>query len=73
MIIQIADDREVLKQHNLLANIRETYENMGAYVTGNHLLKKFIDLSEMMDKFHNTTIFTPGTHAIKFHIQWGIR
>ena len=60
MIIQIADDREVLKQHNLLANLRETYENMGDYVTKDHLSKKFMELSEMMDKLHNTSIFTPG-------------
>jgi adenine-specific DNA-methyltransferase len=60
MIIQIADDREVLKKHNLLENLINTYENLGDYVTKDHLLKKFIDLSEMMDQHHNTTIFTPG-------------
>ncbi len=72
MIIQIADDREVLKQHNLLANIRETYENMGAYVTEDHLLKKFMELSEMMDKLHNTSIFTPGHPCDKVFISNGV-
>jgi len=69
LIIQIADDREVLKQHNLLANIRETYENMGVYVTENHLSKKFMELSEMMDKLHNTSIFTPGHPCDKVFIS----
>jgi len=69
MIIQIADDREVLKQHNLLENLIEAYENMGDYATKDHLLKKFIDLSEMMDKHHNTTIFTPGHPCDKVFIS----
>jgi adenine-specific DNA-methyltransferase len=69
MIIQIADDREVLKRHNLLASIRETYENMGAYVTEDHLSKKFMELSEMMDKLHNTSIFTPGHPCDKVFIS----
>ena len=69
LIIQIADDREVLKQHNLLASIRETYENMGAYVTEDHLSKKFMELSEMMDKLHNTSIFTPGHPCDKVFIS----
>jgi hypothetical protein len=72
LIIQIADDREVLKQHNLLASIRETYENMGAYVTEDHLSKKFMELSEMMDQHHNTTIFTPGHPCDKVFISNGV-
>jgi adenine-specific DNA-methyltransferase len=60
MIIQIADDREVLKQHNLLENLIDSYEKMGDYTTEDHLMKKFIELSEMMDQHHNTTIFTAG-------------
>ena len=69
MIIQIADDREVLKKHNLLENLIKTYENLGDYVTKDHLLKKFIDLSEMMDQHHNTTIFTPGHPCDKVSIS----
>jgi hypothetical protein len=72
MIIQIADDREVLKKHSLLENIRETYENMGDYVTKDHLLKKFVELSEMMDKLHNTSIFTPGHPCDKIFISNGV-
>jgi adenine-specific DNA-methyltransferase len=69
MIIQIADDREVLKTHNLLENLIKTYEDLGEYVTQDHLLKKFIDLSEMMDQHHNTTIFTPGHPCDKVFIS----
>ncbi|MCK4224339.1 MAG: N-6 DNA methylase, partial [candidate division Zixibacteria bacterium] len=69
MIIQIADDREVLKRHSLLENLTKTYENMGDYTTKDHLLKKFIDLSEMMDMHHNTSIFTPGHPCDKVFIS----
>jgi adenine-specific DNA-methyltransferase len=72
MIIQIADDREVLKKHNLLENLIKTYENLGDYVTKDHLLKKFIDLSEMMDQHHNTSIFTPGHPCDEVFISNGV-
>jgi hypothetical protein len=72
LIIQIADDREVLKKHNLLENLINTYENLGDYATKDHLLKKFIDLSEMMDQHHNTTIFTPGHPCDKVFISNGV-
>ena len=60
LIIQIADDREVLRTHNILETSLKSFEDRGDYSKKDYLLKEFTDLSHMMDQHHNTTIFAPG-------------
>lgn len=36
------------------------YHKRGAYSKQEHPIQEFIDLSNMMDTYHNTTIFQPG-------------
>ena len=69
LIIQIADDREVLRQHNLLESSLNSYEDKGDYCTDDYLMKEFLNFSEMMDKLHNTTIFAPGHPCEKVFIS----
>lgn len=69
LIIQIADDREVLRTHNILETSLKSYEDRGDYTKRDHLLKEFIDLSHLMDEHHNTTIFAPGHPCEKVFIS----
>jgi DNA polymerase III epsilon subunit-like protein len=68
LIIQIADDREVLRTHNILETLLKSHEDKGDYSKEDYLLKEFIDLSHMMDEHHNTTIFAPGHPCEKVFI-----
>jgi len=68
LIIQIADDREVLRTHNILENSLKSFEDKGDYTKKDYLLREFIDLSHMMDERHNTTIFAPGHPCEKVFI-----
>jgi hypothetical protein len=69
LIIQIADDREVLRTHNILETSLKSFEDKGDYTKKDFLLKEFIDLSHMMDEHHNTTIFAPGHPCEKVFIS----
>jgi hypothetical protein len=69
LIIQIADDREVLRTHNILETSLKSYEDKGDYSKKDYLLKEFIDLSHMMDEHHNTTIFAPEHPCEKVFIS----
>jgi hypothetical protein len=69
LIIQIADDREVLRTHNILETSLKSFEDKGDYTKKDYLLKEFIDLSHMMDEHHNTTIFAPGHPCEKVFIS----
>ncbi|MGB8656331.1 MAG: TaqI-like C-terminal specificity domain-containing protein [Candidatus Zixiibacteriota bacterium] len=69
LIIQIADDREVLRTHNILEISLRSYEDKGDYTKKDYLLREFIDLSHMMDERHNTTIFAPGHPCEKVFIS----
>jgi len=69
LIIQIADDREVLRTHNILETSLRSYEDKGDYTKKDYLLREFIDLSHMMDERHNTTIFAPGHPCEKVFIS----
>ncbi|MEW6096841.1 MAG: N-6 DNA methylase [bacterium] len=60
LVIQCADDKEVLLQHEVLASMLNEYLQKGAYAKETCLFDAFIDLSIMMDKHHNTSIFAPG-------------
>ncbi len=69
LIIQIADDREVLRTHGLLEGLLKSYEDTGDYAKKDYLLNRFIDLSHKMDEHHNTTIFAPGHFCEKVFIS----
>jgi len=69
LIIQIADDREVLRTHNILETSLKSFEDKGDYTKKDYLLKEFVDLSHMMDEHHNTTIFAPGHPCEKVFIS----
>jgi len=60
LVIQCADDKEVLHQHDLLESMLNEFLQKGAYAKETALFDAFIDLSLMMDKHHNTSIFAPG-------------
>lgn len=60
LVIQCADDKEVLLHHNLLESMLNEYLQKGIYAKDTCLFDAFIDLSIMMDKHHNTSIFAPG-------------
>ncbi|MEW6607487.1 MAG: N-6 DNA methylase [bacterium] len=60
LVIQCADDKEVLLQHSLLESMLNEFLQKGAYAKETSLFDALIDLSMMMDKHHNTSIFAPG-------------
>lgn len=60
LVIQIADDREVLHTHDVLISILESYRGLGKYAPEGYLYKQFLSLCHEMDKVHNTSIFAPG-------------
>lgn len=60
LVIQIADDREVLHTHDVLISIDESYKGLGKYASEGFLYKQFLTLCHEMDKIHNTSIFAPG-------------
>jgi len=69
LIIQIADDREVLRTHGLLEGLFKSYEDTGDYAKKDYLLSRFVDLSHKMDEHHNTTIFAPEHFCEKVFIS----
>ncbi|MDA8189629.1 MAG: N-6 DNA methylase [Dehalococcoidales bacterium] len=60
ILIRYGDDKEVLLTHDLLDTMLADYRNRGAYASPDHLMRAFVDLSHMMDKHHNTTLFAPS-------------
>ena len=60
LVIQIADDREVLHTHDVLISVLESYRGLGKYAPEGFLHKQFLSLCHEMDKVHNTSIFAPG-------------
>jgi len=69
LIIQISDDREVLRTHGLLEGLFKSYEDTGDYAKKDYLLSRFVDLSHKMDEHHNTTIFAPEHYCEKVFIS----
>lgn len=69
LVIQCADDKEVLLQHNMLESMLSEYQQKGAYAKETCLFEAFVNLSMMMDKHHNTSIFAPGHPCEKVFIS----
>ncbi|MBI2831524.1 MAG: N-6 DNA methylase [Chloroflexi bacterium] len=60
ILIRYADDKEVLREYDVIENIISYYHKRGAYATPDYLMRELIDFSHVMDDHHNTTLFQPG-------------
>ena len=60
ILVRFADDKEVLLTFDVLESILSYHHKLGAYAGREHLRQEFIQLSQIMDEHHNTTLFQPG-------------